>query len=46
VARFAIAVMIAYSTYVTVRLAQPEIQAASDRICVPLYNETGLECCQ
>jgi hypothetical protein len=27
-------------------LAQPEIQAASDRICVPLYNETGYECCQ
>jgi hypothetical protein len=27
-------------------IAQPEIQAASDRICVPLYAETGYECCQ
>jgi hypothetical protein len=25
---------------------QPEVQAASDRICVPLYAETGYECCQ
>ena len=28
------------------RLLAPEVQAASDRICVPLYDETGLECCK
>lgn len=44
--RAAIGLLIAYSLYVTVRLFQPEIQAASDRVCVPLYDETGLECCQ
>lgn len=44
--RVAIGFLLAYSIYVTLRLGQPEIQAASDRICVPLYNETGLECCE
>lgn len=44
--RVAVGALLAYSVYVTLRLAQPEIQAASDRICVPLYDETGLECCE
>lgn len=33
------------NVYVIVKLAQPEIQAASDRICVPLY-QSGMECCK
>lgn len=32
--------------YCTVRILAPELQAASDRICVPLYDETGYECCK
>jgi hypothetical protein len=44
--RAALSLLIAYAVFVTFRLAQPDIQSASDRICVPLYDETGLECCQ
>jgi hypothetical protein len=36
----------AVNVWVFFKLVQPEIQSASDRICVPLYNETGYECCQ
>jgi hypothetical protein len=36
----------AVNLWIFVQFMQPELQRASDRICVPLYNETGYECCQ
>jgi hypothetical protein len=36
----------AINLYLAFKLASPELDRASDRICVPLYDQTGLECCQ
>lgn len=40
--RVAIALLIAYSAFITVRYWQFD---QPQRVCVPLYDETGLECC-
>lgn len=44
-ARFLIALLIGYSTYVTVQLDWRD-EKPPEKQCVPLYNETGLECCK
>lgn len=41
-----VAGLLAYCVVATLIICQPQIDKASDRICVPLYDETGLECCQ
>jgi hypothetical protein len=42
----AVTLLVCTNVYTLCVIFQPDIQAASDRICVPLYAETGFECCQ
>lgn len=42
--RFAIGLLIAYSAFITLRyFSEP---AKQEPVCIPLYAETGLECCE
>lgn len=40
---FIVAVLVCTNVFTLAYLFQPEIQ---NSVCVPLYSETGYECCQ